>query len=137
MRIVLIGCSVALLLVLLMGTDRRLVPIPAVESSAVRILIQMHSALSTRTAPIIDPNLPVGRFYKFEYRQTSGANGTAKIVAVATLNAAARSCGCVRNFAIDDSGRVHYTGTSRDPEASDPVVPIVPFTLNLEDGEHN
>jgi hypothetical protein len=124
-RALLIVCTAILAGVLLIVPDLRLVPIPAVESTVVSVLVKMHSDLASRpartdsTATLSDTEtpLPIKRFYDVQYHHADKSIG-------AVLTPAARSCGCVRNFTIDENGKVHYTYDSRAANADDPVVPL-------------
>jgi hypothetical protein len=137
-RGVLAGCTVLAVVVFVSTPDKRLIPTPAAESSAVNTLLQMQSALQAGRAkyeqsgfalalPRVTTRFPVERFYIFDYRPSRSTDGSIETFEIsATLTPGARSCGCSRNFMIMSDGSMHYTSDPRPATASDRLFEIGP-----------
>ena len=105
-------------------------PIAASEANAVGVLLRMRTAAQTdrgrRAQAVISdisskPGFPLLRLYRFEYEEESNGFRVA-----AVLTPQARSCGCIRNFAIASDGTVHYTSEPRAATPDDPIVDVPP-----------
>ena len=143
MRMIFLICTTTALCLWMVIPDQRLIPIPAMESSAVKTLIKMQLSLYAEkakleqrgfgpTLPAIEKTFPIQRYYSFEYfphRSTTGVIDSFEIGA--TLMPRARQCGCIRSFLMTSDGNIHYTADLRPAIASDLVVNVPPGISDL------
>jgi hypothetical protein len=106
--------------------------VAATESRAVGRLRSFQSALHSGKhqhggypdgIPTVSMPYPVERYYRFQYTPVADTSGTVTDYLVqATPMHPARLCGCVRSFAADSKGQIHYTIENRPATIGDQVL---------------